>query len=252
MLNLPPLRLGSRGPEVQNWQRFLNETTDAGLSADGAFGPRTAHATRAWQVIGALKADGIVGAKSRELAIAHGFVQFLEARHLTRTAGRTIDLIIIHDMEYPETPTSAEWCAQFFAGPHAPHASAHYSIDRDSIVQSVRDEDVAWHAPGANHDGIGLEHAGYAKQSRAEWLDDYSRAELDREFGLGWRNACGACRGDCRCGTNDITRRARGRACRSDCAAREGDCTARGDAPGDRGRGREYRGDRRPEGAGES
>ena len=178
MLNLPPLRLGSRGPEVQNWQRFLNETTDAGLSADGAFGPRTAHATRAWQVIGALKADGIVGAKSRELAIAHGFVQFLEARHLTRTAGRTIDLIIIHDMEYPETPTSAEWCAQFFAGPHAPHASAHYSIDRDSIVQSVRDEDVAWHAPGANHDGIGLEHAGYAKQSRADWLDDYSRAEL--------------------------------------------------------------------------
>jgi hypothetical protein len=38
--------------------------------------------------------------------------------------------------------------------------------------------DVAWHAPGANHNGLGYEHAGYATQSRDEWLDDYGQKML--------------------------------------------------------------------------
>ena len=57
--------------------------------------------------------------------------------------------ITIRDMEYPELPTSAEWCAEFFAGKAASQASAHYSVDSNSIAQSVRDRDVAWHAPDA-------------------------------------------------------------------------------------------------------
>ena len=177
-LSLPPLRLGSRGPEVQNWQRFLNETMAIGLNLDGAFGPRSDHATRTWQLARKLYADGVVGPKTRAVAVPDGFIQYLEARHMTRTTGRAIDLIVIHDMEYPETPESAEWCAQFFAGSNAPQASAHFSVDSDSIVQSVPEEHVAWHAPGANHDGIGVEHAGYVKQSRSDWLDPYSHAEL--------------------------------------------------------------------------
>ena len=37
---------------------------------------------------------------------------------------------------------------------------------------------------GANHDGIGIEHAGYAKQTGRDWSDAYSTAMLDRSAGL--------------------------------------------------------------------
>ena len=173
------LRLGSTGAGVQNWQRFLNQVARTGLSVDGAFGPKTISATKAWQRAHGLLADGVVGKDTRTLAMQReGYIPFLPARNYTPARGRAIDLIVIHDMEYPEKPESALWCAEFFAGPAAPRASAHYSIDSRSIVQSVADHDVAWHAPGANTNGIGIEHAGYAKQSREEWLDDYSRSEL--------------------------------------------------------------------------
>ena len=56
----------------------------------------------------------------------------------------------------------------------AANVSAHYCVDVNSIVQCVRDQDVAWHAPGANHDGIGIEHAGRAKQTGRDWNDAYS------------------------------------------------------------------------------
>lgn len=111
-------------------------------------------------------------------------IPFVQARNYTKTRGRTIDLIVIHDMEYPERPNGAEWCAAYFAGKNAPKASAHYYVDNNSVVQGVRDKDVAWAAPGANHDGIQIEHAGYAAQSRAEWLDAYSKAELKRSAKL--------------------------------------------------------------------
>ncbi len=109
---------------------------------------------------------------------------FVQARNYTKASRSAIDLVVIHDMEYPERPTGAEWCAGFFAGAAAPQASAHYCVDNDSIVQCVREEDVAWHAPGANAKGIGVEHAGYAKQTAAEWHDDYSTAMLELSAGL--------------------------------------------------------------------
>jgi N-acetyl-anhydromuramyl-L-alanine amidase AmpD len=89
--------------------------------------------------------------------------------------------IVIHAMEYPEKPDSAEWCARYFAGLEgpAPRASAHACIDSDSIVQCVPWEQIAWHAPGANSLGIGLEHAGYARQAIADWQDAYSRNMLE-------------------------------------------------------------------------
>ena len=183
-LDLPPLRLGSSGAEVGNWQAFLIERgyrdgQGEPLRVDEAFGLRTQQASRIWQSGHGLVPDGVIGARSRAVAVPEGFIQFLQARNFTHVpSSRTIDLIIIHDMEYPETPEGAEWCASFFAAPTAPQASAHYSVDSNSIVQSVRDGDVAWHAKGANHNGIGVEHAGYAKQTRAQWLDDYSQREL--------------------------------------------------------------------------
>lgn len=102
---------------------------------------------------------------------------FRQARWFTPTNGRAIDLLVVHDMEAPERATTAETVADYFATTSV-KASAHYCVDTNSVVQCVRDQDVAYHAPGANHNGLGIEHAGYARQSAAEWADPYSRAML--------------------------------------------------------------------------
>ena len=107
----------------------------------------------------------------------------VKARNFTpgpRTKG-AVRLIVVHDMEAPEKGDTAENVARWFAGPTAPEASAHYCVDADSIVRCVRDEDIAWHAPGANSTGIGIELAGYARQGRGDWLDAYSKRMLDTQ-----------------------------------------------------------------------
>jgi N-acetyl-anhydromuramyl-L-alanine amidase AmpD len=111
-------------------------------------------------------------------------IPFVQARNFTKGRSGSIDLVVIHTMESPEKPLSAENVAAWFAGKTAPQASAHYCIDNNSIVQSVKEKDVAWHAPGANHDGIGLEHAGRAAQTTQDWADPYSKAMLERSAGL--------------------------------------------------------------------
>jgi N-acetyl-anhydromuramyl-L-alanine amidase AmpD len=103
---------------------------------------------------------------------------FIQARHYTPTSGRTVDLLVVHTMEAVEKPGTAEEVARWFAGRSAPRASAHFCVDGNSIVACVRDDDIAWHAPGANHNGLGLEHAGYASQRRRDWSDPYSEAML--------------------------------------------------------------------------
>lgn len=105
---------------------------------------------------------------------------FIQARHFTPTGGRQIDWVVIHTMEAPETVGRARQVAEWFAGADAPRASAHYCVDDRETIQCVHDRDVAWHAPGANRTGIGIEHAGYARQTTADWDDAYSRAVLTR------------------------------------------------------------------------
>jgi N-acetyl-anhydromuramyl-L-alanine amidase AmpD len=105
-------------------------------------------------------------------------IPFVQARNYTPGRSNAIDVFVIHTMEAPEKPTTAETVANWFAGPNAPQASAHYCIDDNSVVQCVRDEDVAWHAPGANHNGLGFEHAGFAAQTPKDWQDTYSQALL--------------------------------------------------------------------------
>lgn len=109
---------------------------------------------------------------------------FIEARNYTKGRDGPVDLLVIHAMEAAERPETAEAVARWFAGPDAPQASAHYLIDANSVVQGVRDEDVAWHAPGANHNGLGFEHAGYSAQTSTDWNDPYSRAMLNRSARL--------------------------------------------------------------------
>ena len=107
-------------------------------------------------------------------------MQFIEAANYTPVNRRNIDLIVIHDMEYPERITAAEDVARYFANQKkgSSGSSAHYNCDNNTAVQCVRDHDVAWAAPGANHDGLQFEHAGYARQTTEQWLDDFGRKML--------------------------------------------------------------------------
>jgi len=95
-----------------------------------------------------------------------------------------VNLIVIHTMEAPEKPNTAKNVAMWFASAQAPQASAHYCIDAEEIVQCVLETVVAWAAPGANKEGIHLEHAGYAKQSASDWSDAYSTRMLERSAAL--------------------------------------------------------------------
>ncbi len=108
----------------------------------------------------------------------HHADSFIAAKNYTPAPGRRIRLIVIHSMESSRTSNTAENVASWFAGPSAPMASAHFCIDSDSIVQGVDVKDVAWAAPGANNDGIQIELAGRASQSRAEWMDEYGKQML--------------------------------------------------------------------------
>lgn len=107
------------------------------------------------------------------------FVQARNFKDVPKATPRKVRVIVIHDMEYPEKLSAAEDVARYFATTTTP-ASAHICVDADSIVQCVKDSDIAYAAPGCNNDGIQVELAGYARQTRAEWLDGYSAALLER------------------------------------------------------------------------
>ncbi|HYW14436.1 MAG TPA: N-acetylmuramoyl-L-alanine amidase [Longimicrobium sp.] len=105
---------------------------------------------------------------------------FVRARHFKKIEGRrAVRVIVIHDMEFPETKDAAEVIARDFANTST-IKSAHICVDSNSIVQCVLDNDVAFAAPGANSDGIQIELTGFAKQTRAQWLDPYGVLLMDR------------------------------------------------------------------------
>lgn len=101
----------------------------------------------------------------------------VQAKHYHKGRIRPVRLVVVHDMEWPETVSTAEDCAHMFAT-MTRQASAHVCVDNNSAVRCVADSDTAWAAPGANADGLQLEMAGFARQTRAQWLDAYSTAML--------------------------------------------------------------------------
>jgi len=105
-------------------------------------------------------------------------IKFVQARNYRSPRRGQIRQIVVHDMESPEEPNTAENVAAWMAGKTAPQASYHFGVDTNSIVQSVKLGDEAWHAPPINPTSVGIEHAGRASQRREEWLDPYSLAEL--------------------------------------------------------------------------
>ncbi|TMR92559.1 peptidoglycan-binding domain-containing protein [Nonomuraea basaltis] len=106
-------------------------------------------------------------------------------------AGRVapIRVIVVHTMETGESGNVAENVAQYFAR-KATQASAHLCVDNNSVVQTVLPGDTAWAAPGCNSDGLQIELAGRAGQTKSQWADDYSKDLLD----LAARQVAGWCK----------------------------------------------------------
>lgn len=198
MQPLPTLKRTVRTAEVGNWQRFLNQMgmkdqLGLALKDDEDFGSRTMVATQNYQNskgIALPDGGGWVDPLTRKRAIADGFIPFVQAKYAdifypAKELAQVPRLIVLHTMENQEKPYAAENVALWFAGrakDPAPRASCHYCIDEDSLVQCVRDTDRAWHASKVNGYSIGIEHAGYAKQTVTDWFDPPSRAIL-------WRSA---------------------------------------------------------------
>lgn len=111
-------------------------------------------------------------------------MKYIPARFFTPANRKAIDLLVVHTAECAEVSSAAENLQAWTAGPQASRASWHYAVDNDSITQSVLEKDVAWHAGPVNGFSIGIEHAGRASQSAADWDDAYSRAVLENSAKL--------------------------------------------------------------------
>lgn len=186
------------GHDVAAWQAVLRyEARPDGwqarwpITVDGQFGPLTAASTKVYQARRTLPETGIVDAVTRALVDPTLFappapesvgalpsIAFLQARDYGWAQRTSIDVIVLHSAEIGEFHSSAEALGQAFKNGLPKPASSHYGVDDDSIMQYVRDRDIAFHAPGVNQRSLGIEQAGYAKQSREEWLDPYGQRML--------------------------------------------------------------------------
>lgn len=94
----------------------------------------------------------------------------MQARNYRPGRARPVRLIVVHDMEILDSASTAENLGRFWQRQNAPMASAHFGVDRDSIVQYVKVGDTAFAAPNANADGIHIELPGRSTATPAQWL----------------------------------------------------------------------------------
>lgn len=193
----PLLKKGMRGHDVAAWQEVQRYERrpekwpyEWPIAVDGFFGDHTDAVTRVFQSRRALvPVDGIVGKDTRAAINPLLFdepipfpgdlppIPYIPAKYWQWADRKAVDIIVLHAAEDGEYFNSAEAIASYFKlGPPKP-ASAHYIVDLDSIIQSVKDEHIAYHAP-PNERSIGIEQAGYSKQTRDEWLDEYGQRML--------------------------------------------------------------------------
>lgn len=114
----------------------------------------------------------------------HPELQFIQAECVTKGRPDGPPLwVVIHDMEAHETPDRAESTARYFADPgNGRNVSSHYTADDNSVVQCVLLGDVACtvgNRPG-NYRGINWELAGFAAQTRQQWLDPFGIDMFDQ------------------------------------------------------------------------
>lgn len=106
-------------------------------------------------------------------------IPFKQARYFREMPeGRQVDLIVIHTAEVAPKPGMAKWLMDYCAK-NDRVASWHFAVDDIRVTQSVKRKDIAYHAPGANSRGIGIELATRASASPSQWRDEYHQNMLE-------------------------------------------------------------------------
>ena len=82
-----------------------------------------------------------------------------------RREASDVKWIVVHDTE----GGTAASVAKMFSHPSA-LASTHLVVDEFDCYRMLDDLLIPWGAPGANTNGYHIEHCGFARWSRAEWL----------------------------------------------------------------------------------
>lgn len=89
--------------------------------------------------------------------------------------------VVLHATDGHEGPHKAEDVAAMFAGLLAKPRSCTFVADTDSVVQCVPPQLTAYHCGHTGNARFeGVELCGFAKQTRAEWLDALSLPMLNR------------------------------------------------------------------------
>jgi N-acetyl-anhydromuramyl-L-alanine amidase AmpD len=93
---------------------------------------------------------------------------------------RVIRFVVLHCTDGHEGIKQDDNVAAMFASRDLfPRRSCHYVVDADSVTQCVDDDSVAWQCGRTgNLHGVGIEICGFARQTRAEWLDAFSKPTL--------------------------------------------------------------------------
>lgn len=95
-------------------------------------------------------------------------------------------LVVVHCTEGATASGAALWLSRPTTG-----ASCHVAVDEQFVYRVVNDADVAWHARGVNSISFGLEIVGFARWSRAEWLEHLSTLTEAARIHAGWCRAHG-------------------------------------------------------------
>lgn len=189
----PIIALRSKGPAVGDWQRILMRAgfALAPYNDDDSFGTLTHNATVGWQKERGLPGNGIVCQATwraehldpiKRMHPDGMVTEIIPAKNFTWANRTIVDNICIHTIEAIEASTTGDNTAYWFSGRYskAPRVSAHVCFDDDSTIQCVPSQHIAWTAPGLNKVGLHYEHAGFARQTLAEWNDPFSRRMLER------------------------------------------------------------------------
>lgn len=95
-------------------------------------------------------------------------------RSYTKGRARPVQYVVIHSTEGSEGPASAE-AGVAYDKRRTDGTSTHLFVDSDTALREVPDSDRAHTARfHGNEIGVHIELCGMARQTRAQWLDEYS------------------------------------------------------------------------------
>lgn len=100
--------------------------------------------------------------------------------------------VVIHTIEGTDEGAEA-----WFRNRQAGGVGAHVIIGQEAnrTIQTTDLDNVCWHAVGANHEYIGIEHEGFASYSKAKWLTKANRhmlrASANRTAWICWHYGLG-------------------------------------------------------------